>query len=103
MLQNLMNLTLRFGPAMVALGLITSVRAESVADRFRENEQKQEQLAGEARQLMAGLDVMLGEYERNGLAGEDVAVVQRLKAAIGILGGAEMRQVVDLLQRARAV
>ena len=75
-----MNLTLRFGPAMVALSLITSVRAESVADRFRENEQKQEQLAGEARQLMAGLDVMLGEYERNGLAGEDVAVVQKLKA-----------------------
>ncbi len=103
MLQNLMNLISRFGSAVFALTVVTHVGAETLADRYRENEQKQEALAGEARQLIGGLDAMLGEYERNGLAGEDVSVVERLKAEIAQLSTADMRQVVDLLQRARAV
>ena len=61
MLQNLMNLTSRFGTVAVALGLIVRAGAETLADRFRENEQKQEALAGEARQLIGGLDVMRPE------------------------------------------
>jgi len=103
MLHIHMNLMFRLGAALCVLGALTEHRAETPADKLRENEQKQEQLSVEARNLIDALDVMLGEYTRNGLAGEDVAGVQKLKAAIARLSTAEMRQVIDLLQRARAV
>lgn len=100
----LMLLTHRLGGALLALAAVSSaLGAETAADRLRENEQHQEQLATEARQLIGGLDVMLGEYARNGLGGEDIATVEKLKVSISKLTGAEMRQVVDLLQQARAI
>jgi trimeric autotransporter adhesin len=77
--------------------------APESADRIRENEQRQAQLSVDARQLVGALDAMLGEYARNQIAGEDVLVVQNLRASIERLSTAEMRQVIDLLQQARAV
>ncbi len=85
------------------LGTLPCVAAPLPAERIRESEQKQEQISVEARQLIGALDVMLGEYERNHIAGEDVATVQKLRTSLDTLTLAEMRQVVDLLQQARAV
>ena len=69
---------------------------------IRETEQKQAHIQGETKRLGDALDAMLGEYERNNLAGEDAASVRRVRESLSSLSATEMRQVVDLLQRARA-
>ena len=69
---------------------------------IRETEQKQAHIQGETKRLGDALDAMLGEYERNNLAGEDAASVRRVRESLSSLSETEMRQVVDLLQRARA-
>src|SRR5207244_4108327 len=84
--------------ALVAPTLFADVPSAPV----RESEQKQVQIQGETKLLIAALDGMLDEYGRNNLSGEDVATVRRLRQALETLSAAEMRQVVDLLQRARA-
>src|SRR3954453_1920777 len=100
-----MNLAIRLGAILCIAGWHVPGRAEnaSTTDRLRENERGQEQLVTQARSLIGNLEVVLGEYARNGLAGEDVTTIERLKASIGQLGTAEMREVIDLLQQARTV
>jgi hypothetical protein len=90
--------------SLVAL-LSTSVAqaANLPTERIRESETRQEQIGAEAKQLVGALDVMLGEYERNHLSGDDVTTVRKLRGSLDQLTVSEMRQVVDLLQQARAV
>ena len=87
----------------VLLGATLSPAAPLPAERIRESEQRQEQISSEARELVNALDAMLGEYERNHLAGDDVATVRKLRGSVDQLTIAQMREVVDLLQQARAV
>ena len=75
--------------------------ANPATERIREGEVKQEQLRGDAQRLVEQLDAMLGEYERNGLAGEETKTVQALRETLARLGGSEMKQVVELLEKAR--
>ena len=95
------NPALRIASLLV---LVISPRASAAlpAEPIRESEQKQVQIQGETRQLIGALDAMLGEYERNHLSGDDVATVRRLCQSLDTLTTSEMRQVVDLLQKARA-
>ena len=51
--------------------VLSAVAVTPTAERIREGEVKQEQLRGDAQRLVEQLDAMLGEYERNGLAGEE--------------------------------
>jgi hypothetical protein len=87
----------------ILLAAISCPAAPLPKERIRESEQRQEQIGAEAKQLVGALDVMLGEYSRNHLAGDDVQTVQRLRGSLDQLTVEEMRQVVDLLQAARAV
>ena len=75
--------------------------ANPAAERIREGELKQTQLRNEAQQLVEQLDGMLGEYERNGLAGDDAKTVAALREALAKLSGADMKQVGELLEKAR--
>ena len=81
----------------------TALTLWAAPDRIRESETTQQQLATDARKLVAQLEAMLGEYDRNGLAGEDVGVVKKLRDTLDNLSGREMQAIVDLLQKARAV
>ena len=76
--------------------------ADLPAAPIRESEQAQARIQGETKLLGDTLDAMLGEYERNNLAGDDATAVRRVRESLGSLSATEMRQVVDLLQRARA-
>jgi hypothetical protein len=85
-------------------GIVSATRAETVpppSDRIREGEVKQQQLRGEAQQIVEQLDSMLGEYERNGLGGEETKTIQTLRDSVQRLSVDEMRQVVELLEKAR--
>ena len=81
--------------------VLSAVAVTPTGERIREGEVKQEQLRGDAQRLVEQLDGMLGEYERNGLAGEETKTVQALRETLARLGGGEMKQVVDLLEKAR--
>ena len=87
----------------LALTALTLRAATDTPDRIRASETKQQELATDAQKLVVQLDAVLGEYDRNGLAGEDVGVVKKLRDTLDKLSGREMQAVVDLLQKARAV
>ena len=76
--------------------------AELPAAPIRESEQAQSQIQGETRALADTLDAMLGEYERNNLTGDDAKAMRSVRESLASLSATEMRQVVDMLQRARA-
>src|SRR5689334_7026860 len=93
-----------FATLLAAASFLTpGFSAAPRSDRLRESEQRQEQLGAEARGLVAALDAMLGEYARNGLAGEDAQSAGVLRTQLDRLTVVEMRQVVDLLQQARTI
>ncbi len=93
-------------PARLILASVVLAAGDAFAELptapIRESEQKQAQIQGETKLLSDTLTAMLGEYERNNLAGDDAATVRKLRESLGALSSTEMRQVVDLLQRARA-
>ena len=65
---------------LLASSIVPALSAAPVnvtSERIREGEVKQGQLRGEAQRLVEQLDEMLGEYERNGLAGEDTKMCRR--------------------------
>ena len=69
--------------------------AELPSAPIRESEQVQAHIQGETKLLADTLDAMLGEYERNNLAGDDAEAVRRVRGSLGALSSTEMRQVVD--------
>ena len=87
----------------VFLAATPCIFAAQTGERLRESEVKQEQIQSDAKALVSALDEMAAEYERNNLGGEEVATVKRLRGSLDKLSVAEMKQVVDLLQQARAV
>ena len=100
-LRPMKNFAFRFSCFLIVAGSQAAF-AELPAAPIRETEQKQAHIQGETRLLAEVLDAMLGEYGRNNLAGDDAAAVRRVRESLGSLSSTEMRQVVDLLQRARA-
>ncbi len=88
---------------IASLAVVVHTMAATPSDRIREGEVKQQQLQGDAGQLAGQLETMIGEYERNGLAGEDADTVRSLRDALQKLSSSEMKQVIDLLEKARAV
>ena len=81
---------------------LNAVAAPVPAENLRDNETRQVQIQGDARELAAAMAAMLEEYSRNGLAGEDAEIVKKLRDSLQRLTSAEMKGVIDLLQAARA-
>jgi len=90
----------------LATGVLPSLRAETdtSGERIREGEVRQEQLRGDAQKLVEQLDRMLDEYQRNGLgAGDEIQTLRALRDSLAKLSVEEMKQVVDLLGKARGI
>jgi len=87
----------------LACSILPAVHGENAAssERIREGEARQQQLRGEAQKLVDQLDSMLDEYQRNALGGEDTKTLQALRDSLARLSVDEMKQVVDLLEKAR--
>jgi len=88
----------------LACGIFPATHGEdgTPAERIRQGEARQQQLRGEAQKLVEQLDSMLDEYQRNALGGEDTKTLQALRDSLAKLSVDEMKQVVDLLEKARA-
>jgi len=88
--------------AITSLAAFASYGENLPSEEIRDGEVKQQQLQGEASGLAGQLDAMIGEYQRNGLGGEDVDTVKALRDSLNRLSGTEMQQVVTLLEKARS-
>jgi hypothetical protein len=49
------------------------------------------------------LRLIIEEFERNGISGEDVQVLKSVQSVLNELGDKEMARIVDLLQQARSI
>ena len=70
-------------------------------DRLFQQELKQQQLQRTTQRLGEQLAGIVEEFERNGIAGEDLRTLKSIRLVLGRLGEKDMRHVVALLQQAR--
>lgn len=70
-------------------------------DLLLQQELRQEQIKDTTGRVGAQLDIIIDEYERNGLSGDDVTVLKAIRSVLGELTQEEIRKVITLLQSAR--
>ena len=70
-------------------------------DLLLQQELRQEQIKSTTARVGAQLDGIIDEYDRNGLGGDDVAVLKAIRGVLGSLTESEIKKVIDLLQSAR--
>jgi chromosome segregation protein len=91
------------GALLTLLLLATPLAAQTdLPDAIRSAEARQTQLRQQAAQVAAGLQTIIDEYRRNGLAGEDLKVLEAVRDVLGNLSARQMAQVIESLQQARA-
>ena len=70
-------------------------------DRLLQSELKQQQIQRTTQRVGDQLSAIIGEFERNGIAGEDVKVLRAIHMVLNRLSEKDMAQVVTLLQQAQ--
>ena len=92
-----------FGVAITAI-FVTPARAESppANDRILQQELKQQQLRTTTQRVGDQLEAIIAEFDRNGIAGEDVKVLKAIRAVLGKLTAKDMERVIAFLQESRA-
>ncbi|MBI5387115.1 MAG: hypothetical protein HZA90_20790 [Verrucomicrobia bacterium] len=94
----------RVATLLAALFLATAGGAEEAgapSDRILQQELKQQQLQRATLRLGEQLAGIIEEFERNGLAGEDLRTLRAVRTVLGRLSEKEMRRVVVFLEQAR--
>src|SRR5437899_5439710 len=70
-------------------------------ERLLQQELKQQQIRTTTQRVADQLTAIIEEFDRNGIAGEDVKVLQAIKGVLSQLTAKEMEKVVVFLQQAR--
>ncbi len=70
-------------------------------DRLLQSELKQQQIQKTTQRIGDQLSAIIGEFESNGIAGEDVKVLRAIRLVLNRLSEKDMVQVVTLLQQAQ--
>ena len=78
-----------------------AVPAGTANERILQQELRQQQVQRTTSRVADQLSTIIEEFERNGIAGEDVKVLQAIRSVLGQLSDREMNQVITLLQEAR--
>ena len=71
------------------------------SDRILQQELKQQQIRTTTQRVADQLTAIIEEFDRNGIAGEDVKVLQAIRGVLSQLTAKEMEKVVGFLQQAR--
>ena len=79
-----------------------SAKAAGGGDRILQSELKQQQIRSTTQRVNDQLAAIVGEFERNGIGGEDVGVLKSIQSVLGHLSEKEMAKIVDMLQEARS-
>src|SRR3954463_16132287 len=91
-----------FGFAVAAI-LVTRLAAETppTNDRILQQELKQQQIRTTTQRVGDQLEGIIAEFDRNGIAGEDVKVLRAIRGVLGKLTEKDMDKVIAFLQQAR--
>src|SRR6185436_9667715 len=91
-----------FRAALWLLAIALSASAQAPRnDRLLQSELKQQQIQRTTQRVGDQLSAIISEFDRNGIAGEDVKVLRAIHLVLNRLSEKEMAQVVGLLQRAQ--
>ena len=90
----------------LVLGAAVSIRAADLApsdeqQQIQQQETRQEQIKASTRRIAEQLDSLIAEFQRNGIAGDDVKILSGIRSVLGRLSEKDMARVVVLLQQAR--
>jgi len=85
---------------VVAVALLPRLSAAST-DRLLQSQLKQQQIQRTTQRVSDQLSAIIEEFERNGIAGEDVRVLRAIRSVLHRLSEKEMAQVIELLQQAQ--
>src|SRR5438034_10744596 len=99
-----MNSAARFSlEVAIAAMFVTPVRAEAppANDRILQQELKQQQLRTTTQRVGDQLEAIIAEFDRNGIAGEDVKVLKAIRCVLGNLTQKDMERVIGFRQEAR--
>ncbi|MFI5378398.1 MAG: hypothetical protein ACHRHE_03755 [Tepidisphaerales bacterium] len=72
-------------------------------DAIRAGEARQQQIKSQTSQITLQLQAIIDEFNRNGLGGEDVKVLEAIRDVLSKLSDTEMKKVIAALQEARSV
>ena len=102
---DMMNNRLHFICATIiaAVGAAPTCLADSAADQLRTQEARQEQVRSHTQQIAQQIDLVVSEFERNGMGeGQDVKTLRAIRAVLAQLSNEQMQRVILLLQQARS-
>src|SRR5688572_31253169 len=71
-------------------------------DSILQQELKQQQIKTTTKRVGDQLESVIAEFERNGITGEDVKVLQAIRGVLDKLSDTDMAKVLDFLQQSRA-
>jgi hypothetical protein len=98
--QQLMKLS-HIASVFALLTLVMSLRAAETGDRMLQQELKQQQLKTTTERVGIQLDAIIDEFNRNGIAGQDVTVLRTIRNVLGTLSEEDMKLVLSYLQSSR--
>src|SRR5712675_1010161 len=101
-----------FAPVCISLGLavvgsfVSSLHAQVASktnanDQILQQELKQQQIRTTTQRVGDQLENIIAEFDRNGIAGEDVKVLRAIRGVLGRLTEKDMDKVLSFLQQAR--
>ena len=95
---------MKFSLAVAILAVLLPARLAPAApvESLLQQELKQQQLKATTERVGQQLDAIVDEFNRNGIAGQDVTVLRTIRNVLGTLSETDMKLVVDYLQNARA-
>lgn len=106
-----MNHCLRAAFVLLALAFVANLTTVSTADsngapqsavaQFLQDITKQEQIKATTKRVGEQLEGVLGEFDRNGITGEDVKVLRAIRGVLDRLSEKEMATVIEFLQQSR--
>jgi hypothetical protein len=79
-----------------------SAAPSAPADNLVQQEVKQQQIRVTIQRVGDQLDAIVGEFERNGISGEDVKVLRAIRGVLGRLSEQDLEKVLAYLREARA-
>lgn len=88
--------------AMAISSAMPTFTVAAPGDELREGAETQTRLKSQTQSVASQIDAVIAEFDRNGIEGDDVQTLRAIRKVLGNLSGAQMQQVVDLLQKARS-
>jgi hypothetical protein len=97
-----LRIVLAAAALLPGLAAVAETPASTTADRIRQSEVRQQVIRSQTGKVAEMLGFLVGEFERNGIGGDDVQILKAIQSVLGGLSDKEMHLVISLLQEARS-